>query len=513
MADTIETFLDTFGPCLSGQVADYLVSLGVSRATARKRVSRATDGQSPSVKKLAGITFPRRARFVYLQRDFGSPRYWSALESALLKDNSVLGLGLAAIRERDGVVPVAHFQIACGSPLKQLKHLSPDSVFERLRAANLVQKLNVNGLGDCIVLAQAHDHYDHVADDAKVRLITESLLLTAIRDWLRKLGIASYDRVNTRDGKALPLVGTFAWDLSAPSYLAPMLKYSKDGAGKNGFVACDVLLGTRIDSAGIKPFIHKCQTLRRLRNVGTCLQIFVADRYTGDAFQDAKRAGVIPATPASLFGHEVAEGLAQLTQVLRKAAASILEPNDFDSLFKKFGRIEGAAIQLRGTLFEFLTADIARKSMSHTSIRMNHKFKADQREAEADVVVIRDNSDVLMIECKGYSPYAEIPDDLFNRWLQHNVPTCYKAARSHPDWQNLPLKFEFWGTGKLSPASLALFQGAKSTINPNRYTIDLRLGQEVLHQTELTKDFKLVEILQKHFMPARSVPVAAEIEF
>ncbi|MGX7877033.1 hypothetical protein ACVDG8_013330 [Mesorhizobium sp. ORM8.1] len=507
MADAIELFLDRFGPNLSSAVADHLVTtLKVAPAAARKRVSRATEGPKPVAKRLSGITFPRKARFLYLQKDFGSPRYWLALEKALIDNKSALGLGLAALIERGGLIPAQHFRIACGSPLKQLKHLSPETVFDRLQAANLIEKISVGGLGECVALVQEQEHYETKATWVRARLITESLLLTAITDWLKKLGLASYDRIQTRDGPKLPTVGTFAWDLTAPSYLAPMLKYSKDGVGKNGFIACDVLLGETVDEEGIRPFIHKCQTLRRLRKVGSCLQMFVANRYTREAFLEAKRAGIIPATPTTLFGHEVAEGLAQLTQVLMKSAMSVIDPDDFDTLFKKFGRIEGASIQLRGVLFEFLAADIARKSLPHSGIRINQKFKTEKREAEADVIVIRDGAEVLMIECKGYNPYAYIPDDLFKRWLQHNVPTCYAAARKHPDWQNLPLRFEFWGTGKLTAESLALFEQAKATINPKRYSIDLKLGPEIHAQCKLTKDASVILTVEKHFLTAEPEP-------
>lgn len=504
----VETYLAQNGPCLTSHVSDYLVKVHhVAPAAARKRVSRATDAKNTTIKKLGGISFPRKARFIYLPKDFGSPFYWRALEAALLSTKSVLGLAIVALRDRSGIMPVEHFRIACGSPLKQAKHLSPETVIERLRSANLIETMTVSGLGDCVTLTQAEGFYELNATDHIPRLITESLLLTAVTDWLRKLGMASYDRVLTREGQELPTVGTFAWDLTAPSYLAPMLRFKKDGEGKNGFVACDVLLGREIDEAGIRPFLHKCQTLRQLRNVGPCLQIFVADRYSQEAFLLAKRAGVIPATPTTLFGREVAEGLAQLTQVLRNAAASIIKPEDFDALFKRFGRIEGAAIQLRGTLFEFLAADIARKSMAPTSVTMNRKFKNDAGKAEADVVVVRDNACVVMIECKGYSPYAQIPDELFKRWLQHSVPVCYKAARSHPDWQNLPIRFEFWATGSLSPESLALYKSAKATIKSNRYTIDLKLGPNVLEQSKLTCDPSIIEAIEKHYMRADPAPV------
>lgn len=71
------------------------------------------------------------------------------------------------------------------------------------------------------VVAESHE-----VAKMRARLQTEQVLLLAIKAWARNLGMVSYDKVALRDedsnGKQ-PKVGTFAWDLTAPSYLAPMV--------------------------------------------------------------------------------------------------------------------------------------------------------------------------------------------------------------------------------------------------------------------------------------------------
>ncbi|WP_192937121.1 hypothetical protein [Sinorhizobium meliloti] len=79
MVDPVEDFIRYQGPCLTSAVSDHLVqNLGLTPAAARKRVSRA----SGEVRRLAYITFPRKARYVYLEKQFGSPEYWSNLVDA-----------------------------------------------------------------------------------------------------------------------------------------------------------------------------------------------------------------------------------------------------------------------------------------------------------------------------------------------------------------------------------------------------------------------------------------------
>lgn len=72
MSDLVKDFLQNHGPCLSSELADYLVqTLKISPDAARKRVSRLAD----NVRRLGYVTFPRRARFMYLEQQFGSPVY------------------------------------------------------------------------------------------------------------------------------------------------------------------------------------------------------------------------------------------------------------------------------------------------------------------------------------------------------------------------------------------------------------------------------------------------------
>ena len=204
-----------------------------------------------------------------------------------------------------------------------------------------------------------------------------------------------------------------------------MVKSAKPGHVKPGFIACDVYLGDGpVDKNGIQPFINKCVKLRMLRNIGSCMQIFVADEYTQDAFQDLKNHGIIPATPSNLFGKEVGEGLTALFQVLRDAARKAIDPESFDLLFRTLGKIEGANTQLRGTLFEYLVADVLRKKRCARQVRMNRIFKSpDAKKAEADVIAIEGSLlRSSFIECKGYNPDAEVPDKHVERWLNHQVP-------------------------------------------------------------------------------------------
>jgi len=498
MVDFVEAVLKSMGPSLSSDVAAELSRRAkVSPAAARQRLSRARG----NVRKLAGVPFARNARFMYLEQQYGSPDYWNNLAAALIASNSALGFAIAALRQSDGIVPVRQFPIVCGSPLRQLKQLSAETVLQRLTEAGLVKTVAVPSLGECVALVQQEQYYGLRAAEMRARLITEDILLAAICDWLRKLGIASYNLVATRTDDTLPQVGTFVWDLSAPSYLGAMVRFTREGEPKPGFVACDVNLTETMTLGGVAPFIRKCTTLRALRNVGPCMQILVGERFDKDAFTALRAAGIIAATPRSLFGEDIAAALRELTSVLIDAANSMFDANRFEELFRSLSKIEGATNQLRGTLFEYIVADIAKRTFLG-DVTMNRVFKVPGKEAEVDVLAIQPNHQVIAIECKGYSPRATIPDELFKRWLQHNVPTAYAYIRQHPEWRNLPVAFEFWTSAPISEESLSLFEKAKGKVRPSRYTIALRGPLDVWKSCLDTGEKSLIDAYDMHFTPA-----------
>ena len=122
MTSIIVTSLLKTGPCLSSVlVEEMLKTSGVNRDTARKQISRAASaGQIHCVDKL----FPKRERFIYLKQEYGTGRFWSSLNAALLDTGSAYGLALSCLRARGGILPVRNFSAACGSPVAMKNRLS-----------------------------------------------------------------------------------------------------------------------------------------------------------------------------------------------------------------------------------------------------------------------------------------------------------------------------------------------------------------------------------------------------
>lgn len=495
MADLVESSLKRIGPCISTTLVATLVKeCGLSAENARQKVSRAT-----SIKKLAHILFPHRARFVYLQSDYGSPDFWQALTHALLENSVSYGGGLAALMARGGAMPVRHFTIACGAPVAQRGHVSPVGILDRLKAAQLVRITDEPGIGECVELSHQSKSDTFELARMRARLYTEAILLEAVKDWARNLGMVSYNKVALRDENgAQPKVGTFHWDLAGPSYLGPLAKRIPKAKPKPGFLVCDVLLGVNVSADELRPFVNKCTTLRSLTKVGACLQVFVADGYTPEAYALAKEQGVMPATTASLFGNEVAKALRELAELLRDVFPRAGTFDKIEAVFAQLSHIEGAANNLRGALFEYLVAEIVRTTSPNTSVRVNEVFRTEKGSAEVDVLVEHLDHSVRFIECKGYRPGGTVPDEMIERWLNDRIPFLREAAADNYFWRKCRLEFEFWTTGTLTPRAEALI--AEAGERTKKYGIKLVSARDLVAVGQATNNTALKRTLQEHFL-------------
>lgn len=499
-ANPIAEILKRDGPMLSSDLSKLLEQRhGLNATAARKRVERGCEGMS----KLSHIIFPHRARFLYMEQNYGSPFFFHSLLAALKKTGSSYFTALNALDLRENIMPRSHFLIACGAPVAQKKHISSESLLERLIKATLVKEIKIPGGETCIVRCDIEHLLDATSLWAKMkgRLIAEKITLLAVKDWSRNLGMVSYDSVETRedeDSTTLPKVGTFNWDLAGPSYLFPMRGQGSVGI-KPGFLVCDMALSGRVSLEHIGAFVRKCTTLRSLPKVGKCLQIFVAEEYESDAFALLKKEGIIPATTESLFGRDVAKALKNLCSILTDTAKLTQNPEALEKIFDDLSRIEGAASTLRGSLFEFAVAQIAKFTLPGYEQEMNRIVKnllGDK--AEIDVLAVRRNHEVVFIECKGIHPITTLDDDEISKWLDKRIPVLRAFAKTHSEWAGLNQRFELWTSGRVSESTLSLVSAKQA--ESHKFQIQLRDAEYVLAQAVASKDAGLLRTYEQHFV-------------
>jgi hypothetical protein len=493
---TVEVILQEKGPCLSNHVCDLLVKEGLTAAAARKRVSRV----GGAVQRLPVLTFPRGARFLFLETQRGTRRYWEALVRDINTASPAYAAAVAAVLSRGGVAPARHFPIACGSPIRQSRQLSADAVLQRLNSAKIFNEIEVEGIGTCVALTDNFILKPNEDAALRARLLTENILLAAVKQWARKLGAASYDRITTRDDEGeIPRVGTFAWDLAGPCYLRPMVRHDRNGKPRPGFLVCDAVFGEVLNEAALAAFVRKCTLLGALQKLPPVWPLLVAQGYSREAFRLGRSHGIMMATPDLLFGREVAEGLTKLLHTLSKAAAmAVQRPEVIDELFRSLGQIEGAAGNLRGALFEMLVGHCVMK-LDDGSIDIGKKVRdrSTGQWSEIDVFRVKEHCEVWSYECKGHQPTQVVSLDEAEHWLTDRVPCIHRAVSPEERLQGCDFHYEYWTCGTFAPDALKRLEDAK--VRTGRYAIGWKDGPAVRKYVTRVRPKSVVQMLDDHF--------------
>ncbi|MFV1872741.1 MAG: hypothetical protein ACMZ64_05380, partial [Oleiphilus sp.] len=350
MKGYIRNLLRSNGPSLTSDLIARMVDEGVAPATARQRVTRA---QSEYV-KLAGLRFAKNARFIYLQDQFGDAQFWKALEKAFRKSGKSYWGAVVGLRSRGGVCKKSHFPIICGAPVSRNGQLSPDRLLERLCAINLLEENSSDALGGRYITFKPFSFPEDQVPKINAVLLAEYVALQAIRNWARRIGFGSYGKFRIRGENELPIVAGVAWDISAPSYIRPLVS-ARSGKLKPGFFVCDINLSSTVDDDQIDLFLRKYDMAASPINVAPIMPFLVADMFTPSAFDKAKAAGILPVTIGNLFGEDVSRALNDLIKLLSDTGATAaVNPDHLDKVMSQLTKIEGAANNLRGALFELV---------------------------------------------------------------------------------------------------------------------------------------------------------------
>lgn len=456
----IESILANFGPMTTSRAAQILQREGVSYEAARQRVNR----RGPTVRTLHRLPFPKRARFIYLDSQFDTDRYWSALNKAIHESNPPYAAALAGLRARGGVCLRKHFEILSGAPILQKGHVASSAILKRLEEVRLVESLEIDGIGSCIALRGMGSDALYESKRLRARLLTEGVLLDAIRLWAGRMNMASPGTTAIRDEVPAPNFATFRFDLTGPSYLRPLLTW-KTAKPDPGFLVADVLLDQELDIDMVSPFLRKCATLAALKNARPFIPMLIADSFTPEALRECRSRGVIATRPETVFGQDVARALEDLIQVLTNAASA--DSDKLERIFKKLSAIEGEAGNLRGALFELIVGYCV-KELEGGEVDIGKVVRNSEtaKSAEIDVLCHKQRT-VRIYECKGYQPTAVVRSDEIERWLKHSIPIIYSTLKREPQFWDVSFAFEFWTTSSFDETSLAMLeesQGAHAQI-------------------------------------------------
>ena len=430
---------------------------GLSPDTARKRVSRV----SPPIRKFRFRLLPKSEAFLYHEGDRNSERYWVGLLRDLRETGSIHGLAIDGLLARGGQAQRTSFDVVAGSPKAQKKQVPLSRVLDNLERADLVDLVEVGEMGQCV---RASPYVFETADASqfRARTIAEDVLMDGLREWARKLGLASYNAIEIRNDERAPKFSTFHWDLSGPSYLQPLASRGREGI-KPGFFVADVFCNGALDAPHIQYFLRKVRMTKAMPRVVPFLPVLLADHFTNEALRAGKRAGVMMATTRNLFGDTVAQALTSLIDILSRAAAvAAANPDRVVQLLRDLRSIEGSAGNLRGALFEMIVGYLVRE-IDGNSIDIGEVVRDPKsgKYAEIDVRRVKENQQCWFYECRARQPAARIGADEVTTWIE-KLGRIDRYHRAQDRFQGCRFGFELWTTGLFDDDALALLEREKT---------------------------------------------------
>jgi len=412
----IKQLLNDFGPCVSSDFHHKIMMNypSMSPESIRKMISRSND-----IEKLSYIYFSHNRRFIYDKKDFGSFKFWNALKRDLLESNSVYSYAILSIMNNGGFVRKKDFGIICGSPYKQSKHLSYSTVLSNMLNANLFRIIDVDSVGECVVINNNTQNDVLTIELAKSEVFFEKPIVDLVKSWIRNIGLISFNQIRTKYDDGNPVVGSFEWGLTAPSYIYP-LSDCVDGKLTPGFVACDFHFDFDdgvVNESIADTFLRKVEMTRFSRKCQRIMFIIFARKFNRFAFKKLKANGVLAITITNAFGSKIDSSVEQLARVVKGALSIDKNPEQLIKMVDDFESITGENGNIRGYLFELFVSAYAQKIFGQGIVYLNKQFKFNGESAEVDVV-FEDDERIICIECKNRK---KIPSSEVTEWIRKRI--------------------------------------------------------------------------------------------
>ncbi len=477
----------------SSRLAGELVkAYGLSPDAAKKRVSRVP----PPIHKFPIRLLPKNEAFLYHEDDRNSDRFWRGLVRDLRESGSIYGLALDGLMARGGLAQRPSFNVICGAPEAQKKQVPMSGVLDNLVSAGLAERFEVGEMGECVSLHRGVFGIPGFSE-FRARTVAEDVLMDGLREWARKLGLASYNAIKIRGSEGAPKFSTFHWDICGPSYLLPLMSGAGDDR-KPGFFVADVFCGSTLNVPHIQYFLRKVRMLKAMRRVVPFMPVLLADGYTKEALRAGRAAGVLMATTRNLFGDTIADALNSLIDTLTRAAAvAATNPDRVIGLLTDLKAIEGAAGNLRGALFEMIVGYLVRE-VEGNSIDIGEIVYDPKtgKSAEIDVRRIKERQECWFYECRGRQPDNRISAGEVTKWLEM-VNRIWRYHRAEDRFQGCNFGFELWTTGEFDSDALQLLAAEKA--KRPRITLNWRNGPEVRQYAKKASRKPILDTLDQHY--------------
>lgn len=503
MKFNLEAHLQISGPATSSALKKVLKDRGMTDQAARQRISRG----GGEIMHFRHFPLPKREGFLYLASHYNNLTFWERLMTAHTEAHSVYAHTFHALKSYRGAIPSYLLAKVSGSPVRLSKHV-PVAVLEaRMVSGGMLRRESDGDLGEYLISYIPIMRVINTTAQVRNQLLVEDILIKGVSEWLRKNGLASFHKIKVRDKNGMPDFSHHHWDITAPSYLRP-LAIAREGDTANGFVVADIIFG-KVTELGIRGFLGKVNRCRNLKNTRPFLAILVADSFDPGAQKLAQHAGVMITTVKNFLGVDIADLMNSLLNTLNRAAAvAAANPDKINQLFRGLQRIEGAAINIRGAMFEMLVGHMVLKTQNVSTIDLNKKISVDADKAEIDVIGLRNESEIKCYECKGYEVARLIDGPMIERWIKQ-VQIIRRYFQSVEVYRERKLTFAYWTASDFTDEAISLMRQFQE--RNRRLNIEWKNCQQILAVAREEKLTSIVGVLNEHYArhPLADDPVPA----
>lgn len=483
----LHQYLVEHGGCLSSELKKLFLKEGKNDIAARKAISRFVNSND-DICKLDSNIFPNRESYIYFKPFKESKEFLSCLLETFQKSAS------------------PHFyciktMLCFGSKIHKQKlpiiTSCPDYGNKRKSSTALISELNEMGF----IIDNEDDYFtinpllltpqeQAEGDQISIAMDFESeILVCIIKEWLKKNNFVSF----RAESRSKPFAHYY-FDFFAPSYLLPFLDI-KDRKTLSGFVVFDVLPKDNITLDELMYFIKKIRNCNSNPKQRPFLPIFIGYSYAHEAFVEGKKNHIVLTTPNLFFGTSTNDLLDSIHKLLMNINLVDIHENEIKSIIDGISKIAGDSNNIVGHLFEFITADVVRRTQGASFIQHNKKIQTnDRRCAEIDIFALND-SEVHIYEAKGYSSY--ISKNMLKEWVEKKIPKIKTWIKETPEYANRRIKFHFWTTSDYDIDAKKYFNDQKNIIK--KYDISIKNGKDIYTFCREKHLTDLCDVLREHY--------------
>lgn len=475
-------------PYRSSEIVKQLIATEhISPEAARKRLSRSKG----SIKRLDNLSLPNKELIYYQEGQFGTPEFANSIIQILIETNSAAGRALIGLQTVGGALPLNIFAKASATSLfpNNRKHRYFKDTIKQLTDLNLAHLTTSSFCNELVCLHGMED----IPSIQQATFIVEDILLAIIQKWLAKLGLGSYNKIKIREEN--PKYGQFAWDIVGPSYINGIVTF-KAGKVQNGFIVGDISLNKEMTLERLKPFFYKLDSLNNQKNIRPFNVLMIADSYEKIALKKLRQRGVLIASPKILLGQENAELLKSLIGTIDNATKTVKEnPDKFFNIVKKLHKIEGASLNLRSVVLDFIIARLFSIIGFECEIRRKIQTSLGER-AEIDVVASRPDS-IIYIEGKAVSSGNKVTKNEIKAWIDKSYPRICKWIKESEE-HNKAKQIEFYSSTEYEPDAYELIDKIKE--KQRKIPIKFREGKYIIGKLRELNQSSLVDIYKEQFV-------------